>query len=446
MNKEIKSFTKILERLGKKTVEIYEEMEENRKRMGQAVFLSMAGVGDAPELHIEDGGLHMYKFEVLDFNIDKGRMYVPKDNEIWDRIKAHKDYSALEKRIRKVRLGSSHEILIREFVHDVIFNLMIRGGEISKSKSKRKIARRAKLLAEDLLLSTHHHGLMAPVFAIEVDRDTIQIGDYAVIRRARYSEMIEYSLGFANQTGSTKFTHVLEIQPKSLTTGNFIHTIRPNVRLLTSLVLALRLVFGGGVGTEFAHYWIMPNMADKRIGQVHQLAESEIEPSRAFRPGRTPSHIKQSQMKYVTNLVGLLLPIMMSEPNNIVRALMRYGQAIETNDIVDRIIDSMIAIECLFGGYSKKAARMAALMLSNGTNPEPAFEELLGHCYEARNKLVHGSSIQSAEKAAGGNLDKKSAQLTELVRRCLILSLSYSKDMWDNLKELADKEIASETS
>ena len=446
MNREIKNFTKILERLGKKTVEIYEEMEKNRKRMGQAMLLSMAGVKDAPELHIKDGMLHMYKFEVLGFNVDKGRMHVPKDNEIWDRIKAHKDYAVLEKRIRKVRLGSSHEILVREFIHDVIFNLAIRGGEISKSKLKREIARRAKLLAEDLSLSTPHHGLMAPVFAIEVDKDIIQIGDYAVIRRARYSEMIEYSLGFADQTSSTKFTHVLEIQPKSLTTGNFINTIRPNVRLLTSLVLALRLVFGGGVGTEFAHYWIMPNMADKRIGQVHQIAESEIEPSRAFRPGRTPSQIKQSQMKYVTSLVRLLLPIMVSEPNNIVRALMRYGQAIETNDVVDKIIDSMIAMEFLFGGYSKKATKMAALMLSHGTNPKPASEELLDHCYEARNKLVHGSSIQSAEKAAGGNLDKKSAQLAELLRKCLICSLSYSEEMWENLRELADKELASETS
>jgi hypothetical protein len=446
MDREIRRLVKKIDAIGKAAIEIYYELEKNSELLKIAVLAQLSGleIQNAPELHLRDGKFKIDELEVLSMNMDKGRIHVRKENEIWMNIKNHKSYTDLVQQFQKMKSGITSsflrhiENLTREFVHDITINIAMRAEDISKGKLEKEIQKRAKLLALDLHTSESSCGIVAPLLKLKIDAESIKIGDYAIIRPARYSENLEYSIGFSSRTGRSDFEYFLHLLPESLTPGR--GQAKENFRLLAAVILALRLVFGGGVGTELAHYWMtLDPRKFGQIGQSHPTGESIINPSRFLKPGMVPSVIKKSQTKDVIEFIKILHPIVLAAPDKTMISLKRFGQAVEATDPTDSIIDSIISLECIFGGYSKKTIKMAALMLSKGQYPDVEVEELLTKCYDARNKIVHGASIETAEQAAGGNLSEKSEQLIEVVRNCIIQSLRFSDTEWENLRHSANE-------
>ena len=172
--------------------------------------------------------------------------------------------------------------------------------------------------------------------------------------------------------------------------------------------MAIRLVFGDGVGAEHIYWW----------QKVDDVMMSSIPISKYLAPRNEPTTVYSNESN---QLLPILRPIKELDEESCYRlALRRYGTALYTLDFRfgDAVVHSIIGLESIFG-YPKYKAIPRILELTRnryqqitrlfqtgrfGEVCDLEFSSLLENCWKARNKIAHGDPSDVAVKKAGMHL------------------------------------------
>lgn len=105
-------------------------------------------------------------------------------------------------------------------------------------------------------------------------------------------------------------------------------------------------------------------------------------------------------------------------PNNVRLAVRRFESVYRRgiSQLEDRIVDQLIALEALAGSGTELRFRLAfriSSLLASDDDERLALFEAVKSYYDLRSKIVHGSSLRTAERA----LVDDDAELRDIVRR-----------------------------
>ncbi len=357
-------------------------------------------------------------------------------NATWATLKDTMEYKTIKRKIvetKGLKVGPNLlEEYLREFVFEITSTLPRQKRRNKPKWLRHEITLMAISLIEGLGRKPSDFGVVVPLYNLRMDVFEVDLSGIGRIRRAYYSEKRDFTVQFPEGIFAyrpDRFDYVLEFQ--NLNVQEIIQQLQGHDRYVSyagNLVLALRLHLGGGVGIEFVHVWVMFGDKQHFLGTVLPMGATTIQAPRGLRPCGSPTYVDETRSKQLLKVLKTLETL--DFESFYVRALRRYGTAQETHNPDDKIIDCMIALECLFG-LGKEGIRMADAFLASvfGTVLKTVgkeqglvlhWESLLNDCWNARSRLVHGSSISSANEAARGNLKTKARNLLLFLRFCLL--------------------------
>ncbi|TET08740.1 MAG: hypothetical protein E3J86_10140 [Candidatus Thorarchaeota archaeon] len=274
---------------------------------------------------------------------------------------------------------------------------------------EKELSLMTKAFIQGLTTPSLDRGIVFPLLNIEMYVYSIDLGEFGVIRRSTFSETTEFAIHYPNFTmphNSQRFKYVLDVgEPDS--TDMYPVPVK-YMKILERTIFALRLVFGDGVGVEYAHWWI----------KEEDTFVSTIPMSKYLAPRGDPTKIYASDVDQLVPIIRSIHEL--DEDSCYILSLRRHGTAHYTLDFGfgDAVVHSVIGLESIFG-YPKSNAILRILEITRNKHKEITwlfdsgrygevrgveFKELLERCWRARNKIAHGDKSGVAEKKAGMHL------------------------------------------
>lgn len=393
----------------------FAKLHELVMQLGQKALSVKANLKIPRELKGVEGFAYVQIYETL------------KLNSVISSIKETRDYAAilkaLENTIATVERAQI-ESNLREFVLEVISEIP-HGPKWDEEWTNRELSFMAASFLDGLARAAEDTGVLIPLFNLIIDEYRVNLGDYGILRRASPSERIDFAC--LRETLKTEGQSTKYVIDTGLPESTELFPV-PNryFRVLESVILALRLLFGGTVGTNCIQAWIQsPQSIDKRIIFTHTVSDY-------LRPRDGSTILYSSRVDELVELIQLIYEL--SRDSFYFLALRRYGAALYTLDYGygDSIVDCVVAFECLFGSRkNRRIHRILEITQPNKTDiarfietrlPQEfrdiGFRKLLKRCWTARNKILHGESSTLAQKKAKIPL--------YLLSRVALLFLRYS--------------------
>ncbi len=224
-------------------------------------------------------------------------------------------------RITKNRLDE----ILTEFTMETAYGPCSSRSWDSKFVEK-ELSLMTKAFIQGLTTPSADTGIVFPLLNIEMDTYSIDLGEFGVIRRSTFSETTEFAIHYPNFTmpyARQRFKYVLDCGKPDST--EMYPVPAKYMKILERTIFALRLVFGDGVGVEFAHWWI----------KEEDTFVSTIPMSKYLAPRGDPTKIWSSNVW--SSDVKQLIPILHSihnldEESFYLQSLRRYGAALYTLD------------------------------------------------------------------------------------------------------------------
>lgn len=304
-------------------------------------------------------------------------------------------------------------------------------------------------------------GILIPIQNISLDDFQLNLGEFGIIRRATYAERAKFTIFFPGNDltiPNSRFKYLLDIG--EVTDPNTLFPF-PYKYLndLESIIFALRVFYGGYAGVNYIHYW-SASKAHQNEEAIFSIPISHHLKSRFIpvRQDRTSAYGRDAVL--LTNTIRKICEL--NEDSFYVQAFRRYGVSLYTLEFGfgDAVVDSVIALECLFGDNKANAIprileitrpkkQDILLKLDSGMFGELRgieHETLLARCWTARHKIAHGKSSDVAKKEA--KMD--SFYLSKIAQLFLRYSLLCASDLGfperEDLHAHLDQRIASENS
>jgi len=387
--------------------------------------------------------------------LDYGRMHIDKkENKTWTTLRKTKRYLELIEKIeesKKITIDrKSLEELICEFIYEIITVLPVKKRK-DDSWFKQILNNMTEILVQDITKETYSFNAIAPLFNFQMNNFEMDLGQYGKIRRAYFSEKRDffpkYPIG-VHPYGPERFDFILELERSNNATPDIRELVSNYASIAGNLVMLMRLLYGGDMGLEYIHIWSQPTFKEKKIGALHLFGAMTVPPLRPLRPGEEETVLENPEPKILIALLQSLerLPV----HSFFFRALRRFGTALESKSPEERIIDSIIAFECLLGSREHVLSRVTGIL----TKDPASVRTFLDKCWKARHILVHGGGLEQAENAVGGDLEKKAKLLVKFLRICLTtllvsirpLDVANIRDTLDQKVRKMKKRVSTESS
>jgi len=307
----------------------------------------------------------------------------------------------------------SNEMLIEEFMREII-HIICYGQKWNESWTNHELELITKAILKGLFEPINPTGIIIPLQGIGMDPFEINLHEYGVIRRATMTERVRFAIEFPNQNHIAKrsrFRFVLDVG--HVDTESLFPVPSRYLRILERVIFSLRILYGGYVGVDYIHYWSANPKSQNEIATL-TIPISNYLQSRFVgikQDETTLFPLDEEKMYEIIKEIHAL-----DEDSFYIQAFRRYGASVYTLDFGfgDAVVDSVVALECLFGDNKPKAIQRILEItrprkrdilweFDSGGFGEVSglnFEKLLRRCWTARNKIAHGKSSSIAKEEA----------------------------------------------
>jgi hypothetical protein len=378
------------------------------------------------------------------------------NNGTWKRVQADKQYKKVLKRIHSiVTRWNTNDLtnLLCDFVYDLVRGFtpttIFPPSTIDMAQARLYIQQCASVLVEDLTRKPEYE-VIAPLYNLQMKCNRVQLGQFGIIRKARYSERRRYRLPLLydniKELGG-EFEYVLDLSLDSEPISTFEKFKNRYFMLAGDVAFALRLVCGGDTGLVFIHFFNPESMATffrsrKEEKRSFLMPPPPLAASRAIQPGQDCTLLEEQDVPKIASLLDWIYSLEENTSDFIWRAAKRYGNALSSrNEILwvdSYVIDMIIALECIYQGIRKQGHKRAAAFVTKNDESRCRVEDELLKCWRIRDVFVHGGWQSGMEKLGekGGETLKL---LTMTVRSSLLLCIAHQPRNRTSLLEMLDK-------